>query len=203
MAEVVRLPARIDLGRPWKSFLPSQILERPPAPTWILDGLILAGEVTLLAGDTKIGKSLLAQQLLSCGALGLPCIGHHMERTRTFGYFCEDTNDWLVRRQFDICEALAIETSPDELDRIQHASDRDFALSNLERNSDRLREVRTALRRVEEGTFGICIGCEENINPKRLAAVPWASFCIVCQEAADQGQNTPLGEMDTSLAMAA
>ena len=100
-------------------------------------------------------------------------------------------------------EALAIETSPDELDRIQHASDRDFALSNLERNSDRLREVRTALRRVEEGTFGICIGCEENINPKRLAAVPWASFCIVCQEAADRGQNTPLGEMDTSLAMAA
>jgi DnaK suppressor protein len=100
-------------------------------------------------------------------------------------------------------EALAIETSPDELDRIQHASDRDFALSNLERNSDRLREVRTALRRVEEGTFGICIGCEENINPKRLAAVPWASFCIVCQEAADQGQNTPLSEMDTSLAMAA
>jgi DnaK suppressor protein len=100
-------------------------------------------------------------------------------------------------------EALAIETSPDELDRIQHASDRDFALSNLERNSDRLREVRTALRRVEEGTFGICIGCEENINPKRLAAVPWASFCIVCQEAADRGQSTPPGEMDISLAMAA
>jgi DnaK suppressor protein len=100
-------------------------------------------------------------------------------------------------------EALVIETSPDELDRIQHASDRDFALSNLERNSDRLREVRTALCRVEEGTFGICLGCEENINPKRLAAVPWASLCIVCQEAADRGQNTPLGEMDTSLAMAA
>ena len=100
-------------------------------------------------------------------------------------------------------EALAIETSPDELDRIQHASERDYAMSTLERNSDRLREARGALRRIEEGTFGICIGCEENINPKRLAAVPWASFCIVCQEAADQGQNTPLGEMDTSLAMAA
>ncbi len=109
MADVVRLPGRIDLGRPWKSFYPSQILERPPPPTWVLDGLILAGEVTLLAGDAKIGKSLLAQQLLSCAALGLPCIGHHMECTRTFGYFCEDTNDWLVRRQFDICEALGIE----------------------------------------------------------------------------------------------
>jgi DnaK suppressor protein len=100
-------------------------------------------------------------------------------------------------------EALAIETSPDELDRIQHASDRDYALSNLERNSNRLREVRSALGRIDADTFGICIGCEESINPKRLAAVPWASFCIVCQEAADRGQNTPLSGMDTPLAMAA
>ena len=100
-------------------------------------------------------------------------------------------------------EALAIETSPDELDRIQHASDRDYALSTLELNSDRLREVRGALGRIDAGTFGICLGCEENINPKRLAAVPWASFCIVCQEAADRRQQTPPSGIDTSLAMAA
>ena len=102
-------------------------------------------------------------------------------------------------------EALAIETSPDELDRIQHASDRDYAISNLERNSDRLREVRAALRRIDAGTFGICVDCEENINLKRLAAVPWASSCIVCQEAADRGQETSLPEIDidTSLVMAA
>jgi DnaK suppressor protein len=100
-------------------------------------------------------------------------------------------------------EALAIETSPDELDRIQQASDRDYAISHLERNSNRLREVRTALRRIDAGTFGICIGCEENINPKRLAAVPWASSCIVCQEAADREQKTPRSEIDTLLVMAA
>ena len=88
-------------------------------------------------------------------------------------------------------EALAIETSPDELDRIQHASDREWAMSNLERNSNWLREVRTALRRIDAGTFGICVGCDENINPKRLAAVPWASSCIVCQEAADRGRTRP------------
>jgi len=100
-------------------------------------------------------------------------------------------------------EALAIETSPDELDRIEQASDRDYAISHLERNSNRLREVRTALRRIDAGTFGICIGCEENINPKRLAAVPWASSCIVCQEAADREQKTPRSEIDTLLVMAA
>jgi DnaK suppressor protein len=99
-------------------------------------------------------------------------------------------------------EALAIEASTDDLDRIQQTSDRDYAVSNLERNSNRLREVRAALRRIDAGTFGICVGCKENINPKRLAAVPWASSCIVCQEAADCDQRTPWNESDTSLVMA-
>ena len=100
-------------------------------------------------------------------------------------------------------EAFAIETSPDELDRIQQAGDRDYAISNLERNSSRLREVRTALRSFDAGTFGICVDCGENINPKRLAAVPWASSCIACQEAADREQKTSRSEIDTSLVMAA
>jgi DnaK suppressor protein len=100
-------------------------------------------------------------------------------------------------------EALAIETSPDELDRIQCASDREWAMRNLERNSNWLREVRAALRRIDAGTFGICVGCDENINPKRLAAVPWASSCIVCQEAADHGQNMPQSVFDGALIMAA
>ena len=100
-------------------------------------------------------------------------------------------------------ETFAIETSPDELDRIQQAGDRDYAISNLELNSSRLREVRIALRSFDAGTFGICVDCGENINPKRLAAVPWASSCIACQEAADRGQKTSRSELDTSLVMAA
>jgi len=100
-------------------------------------------------------------------------------------------------------EALAIETSPDELDRIQHASERDMAIGNLERDSSRLLEVRAALRRIDGGTFGICVDCEANINPRRLAAIPWASFCIVCQESADREQRTSWSEIDTSLVMAA
>ena len=100
-------------------------------------------------------------------------------------------------------EALTIESSPDELDRIQHASDRDYAIGNLERTSDGLREVRAGLRRMEAGTFGICAGCGENINPRRLAAIPWAASCIVCQEAADREQKTPGSETDPSFAMAA
>jgi DnaK suppressor protein len=99
-------------------------------------------------------------------------------------------------------DALAIETSADELDRIQHATEREMAIDNLERQSNRLREVRAALRRIDAGTFGICVGCEETINPRRLAAVPWASSCIVCQEAADRGQKTLRSGLDSSLVMA-
>jgi DnaK suppressor protein len=100
-------------------------------------------------------------------------------------------------------EALAIETSPDDLDRIQHASERDYAMSYLERNSRRLRDVQAALRRIDAGMFGICADCEEDINPKRLAAIPWASLCIVCQEAADREQKSPANEMESSLVLAA
>ena len=100
-------------------------------------------------------------------------------------------------------ELLAIEDSPDEMDRIQHASDRDYAISSMERDSGRLRDVETALSRLDAGTFGICVRCEEQISPKRLAAVPWASNCIACQETADLQQKTPWTEMETSLVMAA
>ena len=83
-------------------------------------------------------------------------------------------------------EALAIETSADELDRIQHAQERDFAMGVLNRESVRLREVGVALERIDSGSFGICLNCEGDIGAKRLAAVPWAGLCIVCQEAADR-----------------
>ena len=100
-------------------------------------------------------------------------------------------------------EALTIESSPDDLDRIQNASERDYAMGNLERDSTRLRETKTAVRRIEAGTFGVCVGCEEDINPRRLAAVPFAPLCIVCQEAADLERKKPWSELEPSLVLAA
>jgi|SRR5882672_1205843 len=102
MAEIVRLPTRIDLGRPWQPFSPSQILERPAPRQWLLDGIVMRGTVTVLAGDWKLGKSLLLQQILSAVALGKPCLGRHTEKAKTFGYFCEDEDDILADRQFEI-----------------------------------------------------------------------------------------------------
>lgn len=83
-------------------------------------------------------------------------------------------------------DAAAIETSADALDQIQHMVERELALETLGRESAFLRETRSALRRIDEGVFGLCLDCEEEISPKRLAAVPWASRCIACQERADR-----------------
>ena len=69
---------------------------------------------------------------------------------------------------------IAIEKSADQMDEIQYASERDLAILNVDRESTLLREVKAALRRVHDGSFGICINCELAISPKRLAAVPWA-----------------------------
>ena len=82
-------------------------------------------------------------------------------------------------------DAIVIEQSPDQLDETQRASERDLAICTIDRTSNELRKARAALRRIHEGTFGVCEECEEDIHPKRLAAVPWASLCIVCQEELD------------------
>lgn len=83
-------------------------------------------------------------------------------------------------------DAIAIEKSPDQMDEAQYASERDLAIRTVDRESNLLRQVRAALRRIHDGGFGTCIECESAISPKRLAAVPWAPRCIQCQEAADQ-----------------
>src|ERR1700676_4640680 len=101
----------------------------------------------------------------------------------------------LKTRQAELSEgrhnrqAIAIETTADELDRIQQAQERDFAMGAIDRDSLRLREIRAAMERIDNGSFGFCLNCEEEIAPKRLAAVPWTALCIVCQEAAERASS--------------
>jgi len=83
-------------------------------------------------------------------------------------------------------DAITIEKSADALDEVQHAAERELAIRNLDRDSRLLRNVRLALRRIGEGSFGTCLHCEEEISPKRLNAVPQTPYCIRCQEAADR-----------------
>jgi DnaK suppressor protein len=45
-----------------------------------------------------------------------------------------------------------------------------------------LREISDALRRIDRDDYGICLECSEPISPKRLDAVPWARYCVTCQD---------------------
>jgi DnaK suppressor protein len=82
-------------------------------------------------------------------------------------------------------------------------TERELAIHNLDRDSDLLRNVRGALRRIEEGSFGVCLHCEEDISAKRLVAVPWTPFCVQCQEIADRCQGDSADNLDALLANAA
>ena len=100
-------------------------------------------------------------------------------------------------------DAIIIEKSADELDEIEGAVAREIAIRNLDRESGLLREIRSALRRIDAGTLGMCLHCEEEISRRRLEAVPWARLCLQCQEAADRGDYRVLETEQVRLAEAA
>jgi DnaK suppressor protein len=60
-----------------------------------------------------------------------------------------------------------------------------FSLSNSER--DLLQLVDEALHRISDRRYGVCVVCEDEMDRKRLEAVPWAKHCISCQEKQEQG----------------
>ncbi len=66
-----------------------------------------------------------------------------------------------------------------------------------------MREAGDALKRIHSGAFGICLECGENIHPRRLAAIPWTSTCIICQETADREKRVRWEETESPLVMAA
>ncbi len=111
----------------------------------------------------------------------------------------QDELERVVRNR----DAITIEKSADALDEVQHAAERELAIRNLDRESNLLRNVRSALRRIEDGSFGTCLHCEEEISPKRLNAVPWAPFCIQCQEQADRNHDDGNEMFDDMLVNAA
>ena len=100
-------------------------------------------------------------------------------------------------------DGIAIEKSADQMDEIQYATERDMAIRNVDRDSTLLRDVREALHRIHEGSFGACLDCESAISPKRLAAVPWAARCIQCQEAADRDREEGTESLPATLLNAA
>ena len=84
-------------------------------------------------------------------------------------------------------QASTDEGTEDIVDRANNSYNRElmFSLSDAERTQ--LLAVEAALQRVEDGTFGTCANCGDPIPRQRLDAVPWARYCVDCQEKVEQG----------------
>jgi RNA polymerase-binding transcription factor DksA len=74
---------------------------------------------------------------------------------------------------------------------------------NPERESKMLREVRIALTRIEHGSYGICLNCDEEIGTRRLRALPWTSLCFACQELDDRAHGERFAQPEFRQAPAA
>jgi DnaK suppressor protein len=90
-------------------------------------------------------------------------------------------------------EVIWIAPSNELMEAVQLAAEREFAIRTLESESKCLAQVDAALDRIEDGEFGKCLECEEPISAKRLAALPWAIYCLHCQEMEDRRQAEEYG----------
>lgn len=79
------------------------------------------------------------------------------------------------------------DSAQDIADRAASSYTKEFLFSQSNNDRQLLQMVETALQRIREGAFGECVSCGNEINPKRLEAVPWTRYCIECQEKLEQG----------------
>ena len=77
--------------------------------------------------------------------------------------------------------------TPDPVDLAVRNYSKNVMLAVSENESKQLALIDEALLRIDDDEYGICLNCEKEINPKRLAALPWARFCLDCQELQEKG----------------
>jgi RNA polymerase-binding transcription factor len=72
--------------------------------------------------------------------------------------------------------------SPDAVEFAVKTLEQDVTAATLEMRAQMIKEIDHALQRVKSGTYGECEDCGSEINPNRLKAIPWARYCVPCQE---------------------
>ena len=88
-------------------------------------------------------------------------------------------------------DGIHVQKSADPADEAQWELERELNVRALDRDSYLLGAIRWALRRFDVGDYGVCLSCDCEISEKRLAAVPWAVYCIQCQERVDLACDGP------------
>jgi len=75
----------------------------------------------------------------------------------------------------------------DLADKAANSYTKEFLFGQTNHDRFLLQLVDEALERIKENSFGLCVNCQEEMQQKRLEAVPWARHCLVCQEKQEQG----------------
>jgi DnaK suppressor protein len=79
------------------------------------------------------------------------------------------------------------EGTQDIADKAANSYTKEFLFHQSNDHRQTLALVNEALARLKDGTYGYCVECQQEVQPKRLEAVPWARHCIECQAKQDQG----------------
>jgi DnaK suppressor protein len=95
-------------------------------------------------------------------------------------------------------EELEIEQLADPIDQIRSNTDREIAVLQLDGRTRQIREIRSAMERIEDGVYGSCERCEEPIGKRRLDALPWARLCVNCQAQQESEASSTPSVFDTA-----
>jgi DnaK suppressor protein len=79
------------------------------------------------------------------------------------------------------------DVAQDPADKASNAYLKELLFSQSSSDKFVLTLIDEALARIEEGTYGLCVACGKEIQPKRLEAVPWARHCVTCQDLQERG----------------
>lgn len=93
----------------------------------------------------------------------------------------------MYQHDLKVGQSTSDEGAEDLVDRANSAYNREFMLSLSGSERQILLEIEDAIERLDDGSYGVCVHCEEPISAKRLQAVRWARYCIDCQEQVEQG----------------
>jgi DnaK suppressor protein len=95
----------------------------------------------------------------------------------------------LLKDQMSTTAAAVVayqHTSGDTGDMSQQSEQEWLFLSQNKANAKELELIQKALRRIKDGSYGVCCRCAQPISPRRLQAIPWAEYCIECQDNSGQ-----------------
>jgi RNA polymerase-binding transcription factor len=98
-----------------------------------------------------------------------------------------------INRSRLAAKEIKLENTEDEGDLATISHERDILYNLHESDYARLRYIEDAMKAMDRGEFGECVRCGEDINEKRLEAVPWATTCIRCQEETEAAEHTRSG----------